>query len=81
MTIHEQLTMLSLKQQEVNFNISQINSFVKKTRIDVTDNRKEEKKYSFYFSDGIVSFLKYLLFNKDTNPIHTNMFYTHSEYE
>jgi DNA gyrase subunit B len=54
---------------------------VKQTRIDVIDSREDQKKYSFYFSDGIVSFLKYLLFNKDTNPIHSNMFYTHSEYE
>jgi hypothetical protein len=51
MTIHEQLTMLSLKQQEVNFNISQINSFVKKTRIDVGECKENCKLTNSYIAE------------------------------
>ena len=45
----------------------------KGTRIEITDEREENKKHEFKYDGGIVSFVKYL--NKNKNPIHEVIYF------
>lgn len=50
---------------------------VKKIKIDLSDRRKKDdlKDYTFYFENGIVAFLNYLIKDHETKSIQKNIFY------
>ena len=50
---------------------------VRKIQIDLADRRekKDEKDYTFYFENGIVAFLNYLIRDHETKSIQKNIFY------
>jgi len=50
---------------------------VRKIQIDLADKRekKDEKDYTFYFENGIVAFLNYLIRDHETKSIQKNIFY------
>ncbi len=54
----------------------------KKVKIKFTDKRDEnnEKHYVFYFSSGIVAFLRYLIDARETKSIHKQLFYVADTY-
>jgi hypothetical protein len=51
MSVNEQLAILSLKQQEINLNIHQLNSFVKRTRINVSECKENCKLTNSYIAE------------------------------
>lgn len=70
--------------QEIDFNwktildhIREQAYLVKKIKIDLSDRRKKEdlKDYTFYFENGIVAFLNYLIKDHETKSIQKNIFY------
>ena len=76
--------------QEISFNwktildhIREQAYLVKKIKIDLTDKRNKEdiKNYTFYFENGIVAFLNYLIKDHETKNIHKNLFYVNDNYE
>jgi len=55
---------------------------VRKIKIDLTDRRNNnESKYTFYFENGIVAFLNYLIKDHETKPVHKNIFYASDTFE
>ena len=56
---------------------------VKKIKIDISDSRnKDDKKdYTFYFENGIVAFLNYLIRDHETKSVQKNIFYVNDTYE
>jgi DNA gyrase subunit B len=50
---------------------------VRKIQIDLADRRekKDEKDYTFYFENGIVAFLNYLIKDHETKSVQKNIFY------
>ena len=50
---------------------------VKKIKIDLSDRRKKDdlKDYTFYFENGIVAFLNYLIKDHETKSVQKNIFY------
>lgn len=70
--------------QEIDFNwktildhIREQAYLVKKIKIDLSDRRKKDdlKDYTFYFENGIVAFLNYLIKDHETKSIQKNIFY------
>ena len=54
----------------------------RKIKIDLIDHRDSDNKlkYTFYFENGIVAFLNYLIKDHETKPVHKNIFYVPKEH-
>jgi DNA gyrase subunit B len=55
---------------------------VKKIKIDLSDRRSKENQtdYTFYFENGIVAFLNYLIKDHETKSLQKNIFYVNDTY-
>ncbi len=76
--------------QEIDFNwktildhIREQAYLVRKIKIDLIDHRDSDNKlkYTFYFENGIVAFLNYLIKDHETKPVHKNIFYVSDTFE
>jgi len=76
--------------QEIDFNwktildhIREQAYLVRKIKIDLADHRNIDNllKYTFYFENGIVAFLNYLIRDHETKAVHKNIFYVNDTYE
>jgi len=76
--------------KEINFDWKTILSHLreqayltKQIHVTVKDLRDKdnEKKYLFYFSSGLVAFLQFLLFDRESKSLQKQLFYTNDTYE